>query len=84
MSISSTGLYGSATIVNSDLFNDVSDLHTYVCNYTHTHTHTHLSTMIPLSTGATIPFFFIYAFFLNTPVHNDPSEHRRYNTRQSR
>jgi hypothetical protein len=26
MSISSTGLYGSATIVNSDLFNDVSDL----------------------------------------------------------
>jgi len=23
MSISSTGLYGSATIVNSDLFNDV-------------------------------------------------------------
>jgi hypothetical protein len=25
MSISSTGLYGSATIVNSDLFNDVSD-----------------------------------------------------------
>jgi hypothetical protein len=26
MSISSTGLYGSATIVNSDLFQDVSDL----------------------------------------------------------
>ena len=26
MSISSTGLYGSATIVNSDLFNDVEDL----------------------------------------------------------
>ncbi len=26
MSISSTGLYGSATIVNSDLFNDASDL----------------------------------------------------------
>ena len=26
MSISSTGLYGSATIVNYDLFNDVSDL----------------------------------------------------------
>ncbi len=26
MSISSTGLYGSATIVNSDLFNDVEAL----------------------------------------------------------
>ena len=26
MSISSTGLYGSATIVNSDLFNDVETL----------------------------------------------------------
>jgi len=26
MSISSTGLYGSATIVNSDLFNDVENL----------------------------------------------------------
>ena len=26
MSISSTGLYGSATIVNSDLFTDVQDL----------------------------------------------------------
>ncbi len=26
MSISPTGLYGSATIVNSDLFNDVEDL----------------------------------------------------------
>ncbi len=26
MSIRSTGLYGSATIVNSDLFNDVEDL----------------------------------------------------------
>jgi hypothetical protein len=26
MSISSTGLYGSATIVNSDLFNDVESL----------------------------------------------------------
>ncbi len=26
MSISSTGLYGSATIVNSDLFNDVKSL----------------------------------------------------------
>jgi hypothetical protein len=26
MSISSTGLYGSATIVNSDLFNDVEPL----------------------------------------------------------
>ena len=26
MSIGSAGLYGSATIVNSDLFNDVSDL----------------------------------------------------------
>ena len=26
MSISSAGLYGSATIVNSDLFQDVSDL----------------------------------------------------------
>ena len=26
MSISSTGLYGSATIVNSDLFNDVAAL----------------------------------------------------------
>ncbi len=26
MSISSTGLYGSASIVNSDLFNDVEDL----------------------------------------------------------
>jgi len=26
MSISSTGLYGSATIVNSDLFNDVEDI----------------------------------------------------------
>jgi hypothetical protein len=26
MSISSTGLYGSATIVNSELFNDVEDL----------------------------------------------------------
>ncbi len=25
MSISSTGLYGSATIVNSDLFNDIED-----------------------------------------------------------
>ena len=30
MSISSTGLYGSATIVNSDLFNDVEDLNTHV------------------------------------------------------
>jgi hypothetical protein len=26
MSLSSTGLYGSATIVNSDLFSDVEDL----------------------------------------------------------
>jgi hypothetical protein len=26
MSISSTGLYGSATIVNSDVFTDVQDL----------------------------------------------------------
>ncbi len=26
MSISSTGLYGTATIVNSDLFNDVETL----------------------------------------------------------
>jgi hypothetical protein len=48
MSISSTGLYGSATIVNSDLFNDVKEQvttlstsyldttrehRTYVCTY---------------------------------------------------
>ena len=33
MSISSTGLYGSATIVNSDLFNDVESLtaNHYLC-----------------------------------------------------
>jgi hypothetical protein len=36
MSISFTGLYGSATIVNSDLFNDViyiRMIHTYVHTY---------------------------------------------------
>jgi hypothetical protein len=32
MSISSTDLYGSATIVNSDLFNDVEDLKEQVTN----------------------------------------------------
>jgi hypothetical protein len=34
MSISSTGLYGSATIVNDDLFNDVSDLKEQVTTLT--------------------------------------------------
>ena len=34
MSINSTGLYGSATIVNTDLFDDVEQLKTDVTNLT--------------------------------------------------
>ena len=37
MSISSTGLYGSATIVNSDLFNNVEDLKEQVTTLTTSH-----------------------------------------------
>jgi hypothetical protein len=42
MSISSTGLYGSAIIVNSDLLNDVEDLKEHTRTHAHTHTHTHI------------------------------------------
>jgi hypothetical protein len=37
MSISSTGLFGSATIVNSDLINDVEDLKEQVTTLTTSH-----------------------------------------------
>jgi hypothetical protein len=49
MTISSTGLYGSATIVNSDLFNDVEalkeemvTLSTSYLTTTNEHTYTHI------------------------------------------
>ena len=53
MSISSTGLYGSAPIVNSDLFNDVEDLKEQV---------TTLSSSYDISNNRKIIFVFYNCF----------------------
>ena len=42
MSISSTGLYGSATIVNTDIFDDVQTLKEEIHTYIHTYAYIYL------------------------------------------